>query len=222
MTLGEFIKDYRKTHAMSQAAFATVSGISKGYISMLEQNKNPATGLPIAPTIDIFSKVAAAVGISTNDLFRLVDSRQPVSMCAPLPSNVVRLPASRPTVPLVGQIACGTPILAEENIEGYVELPAHVRADYALTCKGDSMINAGIRDGDVVYIRQQAEVENGQIAAVMVDDGEATLKRFYRDGDTVTLIAENPAVPPMVFTGEDINRLRVIGLSVAYIHLLEK
>ena len=100
----------------------------------------------------------------------------------------------------------------------YVDLPGHIRADYALICKGDSMINAGIQDGDVVYIRKQQEVENGQIAAVLVDSEEATLKRFYRVNEKVTLNAENPIYPPMVFVGEEILKLRVIGLAVAFTH----
>lgn len=137
-----------------------------------------------------------------------------------LPANMEVLGALK-KVPLVGQIACGTPILAEQNIEDYIDLPHHIRADYALTCKGDSMIGAGVHDGDVVYIRKQAQVDNGQIAAVMVDCEDATLKRFYYDGKaTVTLTAENPAVPPMVFTGEDVGRIRVIGLAVAFTHSL--
>ena len=134
--------------------------------------------------------------------------------------NVAPISAMK-KIPLVGQIACGTPILAEQNIEDYIDLPHHIRADYALTCKGDSMIDAGVHDGDVVYIRKQETVQNGQIAAVMVDCEDATLKRFYYDGKaTVTLTAANAAVPPMVFTGEDINRLRVIGLAVAFTHSL--
>ena len=137
-----------------------------------------------------------------------------------LPTNVVAVPELK-KVPLVGQIACGTPILAEQNIEDYIDLPHHIRADYALTCKGDSMIGAGVHDGDVVYIRKQAQVDNGQIAAVLVDSEDATLKRFYFDGKaTVTLTAENPAVPPMVFAGEDVERIRVIGLAVAFTHSL--
>lgn len=139
---------------------------------------------------------------------------------ADLPINVESIGAMH-KVPLVGQIACGTPILAEQNIEDYIDLPHHIRADYALTCKGDSMIGAGVHDGDVVYIRKQAQVDNGQIAAVMVDCEDATLKRFYYDGKaTVTLTAENPAVPPMVFAGEDVGRIRVIGLAVAFTHSL--
>lgn len=138
---------------------------------------------------------------------------------ATLPSNVVPLRPMK-KIPLVGQIACGVPILAEQNIEDYIDLPGHIHADYALTCKGDSMINAGIRDGDVVYIRQQPEVENGQIAAVMVDEDEATLKRFYFDDSIVQLVAENPTVRPMVFTGADISRVRVLGLAVGYTHII--
>lgn len=140
---------------------------------------------------------------------------------SPLPSNIVPLPKMK-KVPLVGQIACGTPILAEQNIEDYIDLPGHIRADFALTCKGDSMELAGIKDGDVVYIRSQEEVENGQIAAVMVGDDEATLKRFYYDGEMIQLVAENRRYPPKVFVGEEISMVHVIGLAVAYIHAIEK
>ena len=86
------------------------------------------------------------------------------------------------------------------------------------------MVNAGIRDGDVVYICQQPEVENGQIAAVLVEgdfDAEATLKRFYFDGSIIQLVAENPRIPPMVFTGAELSRVRVLGLAVAYTHIVE-
>lgn len=83
-------------------------------------------------------------------------------------------------VPLIGTIACGTPILAVENIECDVDMPENIRADFALRCKGDSMIDAHIYDGDIVYIRKQPIVDNGEIAAVIIDD-EATLKRFYRE-----------------------------------------
>lgn len=138
----------------------------------------------------------------------------------PFPSNVTPLPKME-QIPLVGRIACGIPITAEENIEDYIDLPGHIKADFALSCKGDSMIRAGIQDGDIVYIREQPEVENGQIAAVMIDGDEATLKRFYRSGDTVTLVAENPSVSPFVFSESEINRLRVIGLAIAFTHVLQ-
>lgn len=137
----------------------------------------------------------------------------------PLPSNIMPLPEMK-KVPLIGNIACGTPILAEENITDYIDLPGHIRADYALTCRGDSMINVGIRDGDIVYIRKQETVENGQIAAVLVGDDEATLKRFYLMDGKVTLNAENPAYPPMVYVGEEIRAVHVIGLAIAFTHVI--
>ena len=136
-----------------------------------------------------------------------------------LPNNISLIHEMK-KVPLIGNIACGTPILAEENITDYIDLPGHIRADYALTCRGDSMINAGIRDGDVVYIRKQEAVENGQIAAVLVGDDEATLKRFYLMDGKVTLNAENPAYPPRVYVGEEIRAVHVIGLAIAYTHAI--
>lgn len=136
-----------------------------------------------------------------------------------LPSNIYSLqPMNK--VPLIGQIACGEPILAEENIEGYVDLPRHIHADFALTCRGNSMISAGIREGDVVYIRKQERVDNGQIAAVLIDD-EATLKRFYYNGDSIRLMAENPSFPTKEFVGEEMNSVHIIGLAVGYTHALE-
>lgn len=136
-----------------------------------------------------------------------------------LPSNMTPLD-EMDKIPLVGRIACGTPILAEENIEDYVDLPSHIHADFALECKGDSMINAGIYDGDIVYIKKQPFVENGQIAAVLLDGEEATLKRFYKNNDTVTLLPENTAYSPMTFVGEEINNLKIEGLAVAFTHKL--
>lgn len=117
-------------------------------------------------------------------------------------------------VPLVGTIACGTPILAEQNIEARIGVPAAWHADFALTCKGDSMAPRYL-DGDIVCIRCQPQVENGQIAAVLIGD-EATLKRFYQNGDTVTLQAENPAYSPLVYRGAELNDIRIEGKVVGF------
>lgn len=136
-----------------------------------------------------------------------------------LPDNVTPMPNLR-RVPRLGTIACGEPILAEQNIEGYDQVPDWVKCDFTLTCKGDSMINARIYDGDVVCIKAQPEVENGQIAAVLVEgefESEATLKRFYFDGGIVQLVAENPRVPPMVFSGADAAKIRVLGLATHFV-----
>ncbi len=133
--------------------------------------------------------------------------------------NVISLPKTK-MVPLVGTIACGTPILAEENIESTVPMPEHIHADFALRCKGDSMINARILDNDIVYIRKQETVENGEIAAVLIDN-EATLKRFYRYGDTVVLRAENPNCKEFEYKNEKINKLRILGKAVYFLSSIQ-
>lgn len=212
MELYKRIRMRREELGMSQSELARQLGYKdRSAIAKIESGVNDIT----QTKIEAFAK---ALKTTAGDLMGWGDENNNI---ANLPSNLEVMPKMQ-KVPLVGQIACGTPILAEENITDYIDLPAHIRADYALTCKGNSMIDAGIRDGDVVYIRQQPEVENGQIAAVIVnDDNEATLKRFYRIGDTVTLNPANPDVAPMVFVGDDINNIRIVGLAVAYTHVLK-
>ena len=118
-------------------------------------------------------------------------------------------------VPLVGSIACGTPITAEQNIECYIGVPAAWHADFALTCHGSSMAPT-ICDGDIVCIRCQPEVEQGEIAAVRIGD-EATLKHFHRQGDTVMLLADNTAVcPPMIYAGPQLNEIQIEGRAVGF------
>lgn len=129
-------------------------------------------------------------------------------------SSILPFPAMQ-SVPLIGTIACGEPILAAENIECEVDMPEHVKADFALRCKGDSMINARIYDGDIVYIRQQPSVDDGQIAAVLIDD-EATLKRVHLFPDHVVLEPENPQYRPLVYWESDMEKVRIIGRAVAF------
>ena len=212
MTTGEIIKTLRQKKGLSQEELGKLIGVKKAAINKYE------TGLVVNLRRDVIQKLASALNTTPTVIMGWEDE---CGNMLNLPSNLKKVPPMN-KVPLVGQIACGTPILAEENITDYIDLPAHIRADYALTCKGNSMIDAGIQDGDVVYIRQQPEVENGQIAAVIVnDDNEATLKRFYRIGDTVTLTPANPEVAPLVFVADDINNIRIVGLAVAYTHVLK-
>lgn len=120
-------------------------------------------------------------------------------------------------IPVLGSVACGEPILMSEERENYGMSGAEIKADFCLKAKGDSMIGARIMDGDIVFIRQQPEVENGEIAAVAIED-EATLKRFYRDEETgtITLVAENPTYAPMVFTAENQKNIYILGKAVAF------
>lgn len=133
-------------------------------------------------------------------------------------NNIVSFPKMN-RIPLVGTIACGTPILATENLEGEVTIPEDINADFALRCKGDSMIDARIHNGDIVYIRQQPTVENGEIAAVLIDD-EATLKRVYLSNNTITLVACNSKYQPFVYTGEQLNQIRILGKAVGFTSVL--
>lgn len=132
---------------------------------------------------------------------------------APLPADVLPLPETH-KIPLFGDIACGEPLLTSDREEEMIAAPLHVRADFCLRCRGDSMIGARIYDGDLVYVRQQDDVDDGQIAAVLIDD-EATLKRVYRDGGQMILQAENPAIKPLIYNEKDAKSIRILGLAVA-------
>ena len=133
-----------------------------------------------------------------------------------LPDNIIPMPKMK-RIPLIGTIACGKPILAVESADDTVALPEDIDADFSLRCKGDSMVNARIFDGDIVYIKERPMVENGEIAAVIIGD-EATLKRvYYTPGsDRITLRACNPVYPDMEYEGETLSHIRILGKAVAF------
>lgn len=121
-------------------------------------------------------------------------------------------PVAVKSFPLFDGIAAGEPILMPDGIDAYVDADEPIRADFALKVHGDSM-EPLIQDGSIVFVRSQPTVETGQIAVVAIDS-DATLKRFYRSGDTITLVAENPRYPPMVFTAESGKEIRILGRAV--------
>lgn len=133
--------------------------------------------------------------------------------------NIV--PIEKRMVPIIGQIAAGKPILADEHIEAFLPCDTGVQADFGLIVSGDSMIGADIHDGDVVFIRSQPIVDDGQIAAVRIDD-DATLKRFYKNPDGCTLVSMNPKYPPMVFNSGNCDSIQIIGLAVAKYSLIKQ
>ena len=216
MTLGEIIKGYRKEHHISQDEFAKRANLSKAYISILERNFNPSSGRPPRPTYETIATAAMVMGTDFDTLFRQLPGDTEIDLSTfgiqAIPATVAR--------PRLGTIACGEPILAEQNFDGFDRVPDYVKCDFTLLCKGDSMVGARIYDGDIVCIKKQPTVDNGQIAAVSIDGDEATLKRFYLEGDTVTLLAENPAYPPKSFAGEAANRVRVLGLATHFISMI--
>lgn len=221
MTLGEYIKAYRDRQFLSQRQFADKAGVSNGYISMLEKGVNPKTGEPITPSMPALFKIATAMGITVSELCANVDDMAVELSGGAFDYKGVRnLQPIEPhhTIPVLGSIACGTPITAEENVEDYVSAPADLACHFALRCKGDSMAPR-ILDGDLVYIRKQEDVTDGQIAAVVIDD-EATLKHVYHIPGGVQLISDNPSFRPLTYVGETCEGLRIVGLAVAYQRML--
>lgn len=206
------IKMRREELGLSQEALAKRMGYkSKSSINKIEMGIND---IPQSKVLAF----ARALNTTTAYLMGDDDSRE----ANPIPPGFEPIPQMQ-KIPLVGHIACGQPITAEENLEGYVEAPAEKQIDFALTCHGDSMIDAGIHDGDTVYIRKQKEVENGQIAAVRIG-GEATLKRvyYYPDEGKIILQAANAAYAPLSYAGEELNEISIEGLLIGFTHWMEK
>lgn len=163
------------------------------------------------------SKIAAfADALQTTPAYLMGWEEQPEPKKPTIPPGFEPMPKMK-KIPLIGSIACGEPITAEQNIEKMVDVPEYIRCDFSLTCHGDSMVDAGIHDKDVVYIRIQPEVENGEIAAVRID-GEATLKRVYYNPGTLTLMPANPAYAPMVYTGSQLEEVHIEGKAVGWTH----
>ena len=119
------------------------------------------------------------------------------------------------TVPILGVVAAGVPIWAEENFEGYTATDADEHIDFVLRVQGDSMINARIYNGDFVYVRKQPDVENGEIAVVLVDN-EATVKRVFKYPNMIILRPENPAYSEMIYQKNDAKDIRILG-KVLYV-----
>lgn len=208
--MGQRIKNRREALGMSQQELADLVGYkSRSSINKIELGKNDI----LQSTI---KKIASVLNCTPSYLMGGADN----SVDFPdVPSNIIPIPNMH-KIPLLGTIACGEPLLAEENLDGYVEMPENVHADFCLRCNGDSMVGARIKDGDVVFIRQQPEVENGEIAAVIIDD-EATLKRVYLSTDKIILQPENPRYEPFVYVGEELSQIRIIGKAVAFISWVE-
>lgn len=123
--------------------------------------------------------------------------------------------------PRLGVISCGNPIDTPENFDGYDDVPDIFSCDFTLVCEGDSMTGARICDGDIVYIKQQPTIENGQIAAVLIDGVEKLLKRVYITDEAIILQAENPAYPPRSYHKEDMNRVSIIGKVVGFTSIVK-
>lgn len=207
MELKDRIKRYRKLNKLTLEDVAKIIGVSKQTVQKYEN------GIISNIPSDRIESMAKAFSCTPADLMGWDDYSDKV------PDGFLPLPLTLKK-PRLGSIVCGQPIDNPENFEGYDDVPENIHCDFTLKCEGDSMIGARIYDGDIVYIRQQSEVENGQIAAISID-GEKTLKRVYWDGASLILQPENPKYQPLVYTGLKLATVRIIGLAVGFTSLIK-
>lgn len=196
------LKDVIDNSGFSYAELEKKTGVSKSALQRYANGSTKKIPIDVLQAVAEVSNVSAAWIMGWEEQNIIPDGFQP------LPATVKR--------PRLGVISCGDPIMSEENFDGYDDVPEHINCDFTLICEGDSMIGARICDGDTVYIKQQPTVENGQIAAVLVDGAEKLLKRVYITEDSIVLQAENPAYPPRSFFKEDMNRVSIIGRAVGF------
>lgn len=209
--LGERIRTLRRDAKLTQEDLARKVGTTKQNIYKYE--KGIITNLPI----DRLEALASALDTSPAQLMGWDDPDD--SPYAGL-ANVMPMPKTR-YVPILGTVACGLPILAEENLDGYAAVPEDVHADFCLRCAGDSMIGARIFDGDMVYIKKTSECRDGDICAVLIE-GDATLKRVYRIGASMLeLRAENPTFPILRYSGDQLADVSIMGIAVAFTSLVQ-
>lgn len=200
------IKEIRQKRGITQAELAKQIGIAQNTLSYWENGKYDVDN-------DSLKKIADYFQVSTDYL--LAHSHSSTSEALPAFDNIFRIEKKR--FPLLGEIACGEPIYADEEHESYILAGSDLEADFCLRAKGDSMINARILDGDIVFIKKTPMVNNGEIAAVIIDE-EATLKRVYYYAESAKLILtpENPKYEPLVYVGEELDAIRIIGKAVAF------
>lgn len=206
--LGQRIHDLRVSRGYTLEYVGNHVGVGKSTVRKWEN------GMIANMRRDKIKALADVLGVSPGYLMGWTDDPNDYDGNKIIPGTFP-LPASK-SYPLVGDIACGTPILAEQNITEYVDFPGDLHADFCLRCRGDSMIEARIYDGDIVFVRQQPDVEDGEIAVVLIGE-ETTLKRVYRSGGALTLMPANPAYPPMVYTGDQLDQVRILGKAVNFL-----
>ncbi|MFP4018511.1 MAG: transcriptional repressor LexA [Bacteroidales bacterium] len=217
MSLGKKLKELRKEKDYSLRELAKKIGdISASYLSDLENERYD-------PSLKKLNKIADALNVSTAYLLDIYDQDKTENQEKfYLKESKIKYTAESELIkiPIIGEIAAGEPILAEERIIGYKKMPledVECGTYFLLKVNGDSMINAGIYEGDCVLIRKQPDCETGEIAAVIVDNENATLKRVYFNDGNILLQPENPNYKPMNISAKEI---KIIGKAIEVIHKL--
>lgn len=210
----ERLKILRKEANLSQEELAKKIGVSKSSVNMYERGEREPGFETLEAIADCFNADMDFL-LGKSDCKNRYEWAKCKAVQIPTATNIIPMPEAK-SIPLVGKIACGTPITATENLEGYIKIPAQLEADFALVCRGDSMVGARIMDGDFVAIRQQPDVDDGEIAAVLIED-EATLKRVYKMPGRLVLRAENPRYAPIDLSGAELDSVRILGKVVYFI-----
>ena len=202
--LGERIKNLRKQRGLSLGQLAESIGTSRQTVFRYENGT--ITNIPT----EKLEGLANALGVSPSQLMGWESENSSL--------NYIKGAEAVKSVklPLLGNVSCGEPIFATESYDRYISAGAELGADFCLRAKGDSMINARIFDGDVLFVRQQDSVDDGEIAVVLIED-EATVKRVYfdRENGILTLVPENPIYKPLRFSGSRLNQIRIIGKVIS-------
>lgn len=211
MSIGLKLKEERLRNNLSQEEVAKAIGSTKQAIYKYESGI--VTNIPT----DKISKMANLFGVSPAYLMGWDESSRPhpnLQLFAEyLPQNA--RPTKTKKLPMLGNVACGEPMYASESYDTYIDAECDTNADFCLTAKGDSMINARIFDGDILFVKSQSIVNDGEIAVVLIED-EATVKRVYydRENNIITLVPENPMYKPMRYSGAQLNQIRILGKVV--------
>lgn len=195
------LKELRKKRGMTLDELAERIGTSKQTIHRYEN------GIISNIPHEKIEALAAALGVTPADLMGWEYNSTF--------NNIV--PISIKRLPILGAISCGEPLYAAEEHESFAAADRNIDADFCLIASGDSMTGARIYDGDIVFIRSQNSVDNGEIAAVIIND-EATLKRvyYYPNEGKLILNPENPKYAPLVYIGGELDSIKIIGKAVAF------
>lgn len=199
-TFGGRLRAARKAKGVTQKELAAQIGAKHNSVSNWENDQN-------RPDSGMLERICGALDVAADFLLGRRGGGLPAEVIP-----VSRMKLQR--IPLIGEIAAGEPILAEQDYETYAAVDLPIKADYALTVRGDSMEPTYL-SGDVIYIREQPDVDDGQIAVVLVDDS-ATLKHVYHEKDGLLLVSENPRYPPMRKAFEDYDCIRILGVVVGF------
>lgn len=195
--LGDRIKELRIANNMTQKELADYLGVTPKAVSFYELNQREPSG-------DIVVKLSKKFNVTIDFLYGRTNISQLPGYLGPVIENK--------KIPIIGSVKCGPDGLAFEYIDGYVTVDDTFYGNIvAFRCKGDSMKGIGINDGDIAIVRQQDDVECGELAIVIVNGDEGTLKRVRKFDGGIILESANPDYPPRVFTGEDLNKIKIIG-----------